>query len=216
MHEYSTNVDRTKILITLAVLAIGAALLFNTLLQKLMIQIPWWVDAPSVMGFYAIFFALYDQVLWRVHLGPIPLSQIPNVNGVWAGVLTSSYQGETKIDIVFYITQTWSRIVIRTETATSTSSTSMAALNTKASTDPGLHYQYISIPEAFTKETMHIHRGTGNLSLSPDGKILKGDYYTGRDRITLGTLKLHFVSKEEISHEEALKRLTSQQADNES
>src|SRR5689334_6065288 len=99
MHEYATDVDRTQILIVLAVLAVGAAYLFNALLQKLMLQIPWWVDAPSVMGFYLIFYAWYNRVLWRLRLGSFPLSPIPDVNGVWAGILTSSYQNKTKYEI---------------------------------------------------------------------------------------------------------------------
>jgi hypothetical protein len=211
MHEYATDVDRTRILIVLAVLAIGAAFVFNALLQKLMIQIPWWVDAPSVMGFYLIFYAWYDQVLWRVRIGLFPLSKIPDVSGVWAGVLTSSFQNKTKYEIVFYIPQTWSKISIRTETVTSTSSTIMGALNTDHSPHPGLYYEYISEPGAFATETMHAHKGTGHLKLSADNKTLTGDYYTGRDRITFGTLDLHFVSKKKVSREEALKWLAPQQ-----
>ena len=212
MHTYATDArDRDLVPVFLAVVAIVATLAFVTLVQKLNIQIPWWIDAPSVMGFYGIFHLLYDRILWRLHFGPIALSQIPDVGGVWAGVLTSSYEKGTKINIVFYIKQTWSEIAIRTETATSTSSTMMAALNTEDSSDPGLHYEYISRPGAFTKDTMHIHPGTGNLNLSSDGKTLTGEYYTGRDRATFGSLELHFVSKEKVSREEALKSLPPEQ-----
>jgi SMODS-associating 2TM, beta-strand rich effector domain len=212
MHAYATDVDRKTTQILLAVIAIGVTFAFISAIQALKIQIPWWVDAPSVMGFYGIFYALFDQVLWRLHLGPLPLSRIPDVRGVWAGVLTSSYKDSTnkdgtKIDIVFYIHQTWTKISIRTETATSTSSTVMAALNTDESPHPGLMYEYFSEPGAFAKETMHTHRGAGHLRLSSDGKTLIGDYYTGRDRVTLGTLELHLVSKDDVNREEALKLL---------
>lgn len=212
MHTYATDArDRDKVPIILAVVAVVATLAFLALVQKLNIQIPWWLDAPSVMGFYGIFHLLYDRVLWRLHLGPIPLSQIPNVGGVWAGVLTSSYNNGTKIDIVFYIKQTWSKIAIRTETVTSTSFTTMAVLNTEENLDPGLKYEYLSEPGAFVKETMHIHKGTGHLRLSSDGKTLTGEYYTGRGRQTFGTLELHFISREKLSREEALKRLAPEQ-----
>src|SRR5260221_2629037 len=168
MHEYATDVDRSRILIVLAILAIAVAFAFNALLQKIMLQIPWWIDAPSVMGFYALFYLLYDQLLWRMHLGPMTFSKIPDVGGVWAGVLMTSYNNETKIEIVFYIEQTWSKIAIRTETVTSTSFTMMAALNTEQNLDPVLKYEYLSKPETFAKETMQIHEGTGHLRLSSD------------------------------------------------
>lgn len=212
MHTYATDVNRDKILIALAIVSVGVTFVANALVQKWMIQIPWWLDSPSVMLFYGLFYVLYDQVLWRLHLGPIPFSKIPNVGGVWAGELTSSYHEVTKINIVVYIKQTWSKIVIRTETATSTSSTTMAALNTEDSRDPGLQYEYLSEPSSLATPTMQIHRGTGHLHLSSDGRTLTGDYYTGRGRHTHGSLELHFVSKEKVSREEALKRLIPEQA----
>lgn len=212
MHTYATDVDRQRVPIILAVLSIGTALLFIYVIQALEVQIPWWIDAPSVMGFYAIFYSIYDKTLWKLHFDNIRLSHIPDVNGVWAGELTSSYNNGTKIDIVFYIVQTWSKISIRTETITSTSSTTMAALNTEEYLDPGLQYEYLSEPGAFATPTMQIHRGTGHLRLSANGQILSGDYYTGRGRQTTGTIELHFISKKRIDREEALKRMKSNQS----
>src|SRR5579864_6901995 len=118
MHAYATDADRKGVPIVLALIAIGATSLFLYLIQTLKITLPWWIDAPSVMGFYGILYALYDRMLWRLHLGSFRLSHIPEVSGVWAGELTSSYNDGTKKDIVFTIEQTWSRISIRTETDT--------------------------------------------------------------------------------------------------
>ncbi len=211
MHTYATDAeDRNIVPMILAVVAIAATLIFIFVIQTLKIQIPWWIDAPSIMGFYGIFYQIYNRALWRTQFGLLHLSQIPDVNGIWAGVLTSSYNNGTKIDIVVYIKQTWSKIAIRTETATSTSFTTMAALNTDESLDPGLKYEYLSEPEAFATETMHIHKGTGHLRLSSDNRTLIGEYYTGRGRHTFGTLELSFVSKEKLSRGEALKRLNFQ------
>ncbi len=206
MHAYATDAEDRKLVPTvLAVVAVAATLLLIYEIEALKIQIPWWIDAPSVMGFYALFYGLYDKFLWRLRFSSIPLSKIPDVGGVWAGVLTSSYDKGTKINVVVYIDQTWSKISIRLETETSISFTTMAALNTEESLDPGLKYEYLSEPGAFAKETMHIHKGTGHLRLSSDSKALTGDYYTGRDRRNFGTLELHFVSKKKMSREEALK-----------
>lgn len=205
MHAYATDVDRKGVPIVIAIISIGVTLLFLYITQALKITIPWWADTPSVMGFYGILYTIYDRFLWQQHIGSIRFSNIPDVSGVWAGELTSSYNNETKIDIVFYIHQTWSRIAIRTETATSTSFTTMAALNTDESLDPGLKYEYLSEPGAFATPTMQIHKGFGHLQLSTDGRSMTGNYYTGRGRQTYGTIKLHFISKKKISREEALK-----------
>lgn len=211
MHAYATDVDRKGVPIVIAIISIGVTLLFLYVIQTFKITIPWWVDTPSVMGFYGILYTLYDRVLWRQQIGNIRLSNIPDVRGVWAGELTSSYNNETKIDIVFYIHQTWSKIAIRTETITSTSFTTMAALNTDESLDPGLKYEYLSEPGAFATPTMQIHKGFGHLQLSIDGRMLTGSYYTGRGRQTYGTIKLHFISKQKVSREEALKEMKTNQ-----
>ncbi len=79
MHAYATDVDRKGVPIVLALVAIGATLLFLYVIQTLKITIPWWIDAPSVMGFYGILYALYDRVLWRQHVGSIRFSNIPDV-----------------------------------------------------------------------------------------------------------------------------------------
>jgi len=207
MHAYATDVDRKGVPIILALVAIGATLLFLYVIQTLKITVPWWIDAPSVMGFYGIFYALYDRVLWRLHMGSLSFSHIPDVNGVWAGVLASSYNNGTRIDIVFYIEQTWTKISIRTETETSTSSTTMAALYTDEYLEPGLKYEYLSEPGPFATPTMQIHKGAGHLHLSADGQTLTGDYYTGKGRQTYGTIELRLVSKKKVSREEALKLL---------
>jgi hypothetical protein len=214
MHTYATDSDRGRVTIILAFVAIVVTFGVNALVQKWSIQFPWWwFDSPSVMLFYGILYQLYNRVLWRLHIPVLDLPTIPDYNGVWAGVLTSSHKdatgSDTKIDIVFYIKQTWSEISIRTETVTSTSYTTMAAIYTK-SYEPGLRYEYESKPGAFATTTMHTHPGTGYVRLSPDGKKLTGEYYTGRDRVTFGTFALQFVSKEELSREEALKRLRQQ------
>lgn len=211
MHAYATDVDRKRVPVVLAIISIGATSLFLYVIQTLKITVPWWIDAPSVMGFYGILYTLYDRVLWRLHVGSLRLSYIPDVNGVWAGGLTSSYNSGTRIDIVFYIEQTWTKISIRTETETSTSSTTMVALYTNEYLEPGLKYEYLSEPGPFATPTMQIHKGAGHLHLSADGQMLTGDYYTGKGRQTYGRVELRLVSKNKVSREEALKVLKANQ-----
>ena len=171
----------------LALIVIAATLTFLALIQNLNFRYPWWVGAPLTMGAYGIFHQLYDHILWQLHAGPIALSQIPDVSGVWVGMLTSSYNSGTEINVVFYIRQTWSKIAIRIETAHSTSSTIMVALSSKDTSVPNLYYECISEPGANASPLLQIHHDIGHLSLSSDGKTFAGEYYAGRDGIIHGT-----------------------------
>jgi hypothetical protein len=83
----------------------------------------------------------------------------------------------------------------------------MAALNTTDADEQGLTYTYLNQPSPFSAETMNMHRGTGHLSLTPDGRQLVGEYYTGRGRVRYGDLHVQFVAKQHLTREEALGRI---------
>jgi hypothetical protein len=101
MHSYATDAkDRESIPLWLAVLAVASTLSLNYLLQALQLQVPWWIDAPSVMGFYGIWYTVFDSFLWRLQLGFIHFSDIPDIRGTWVGVIKSTYGGETKVSKV--------------------------------------------------------------------------------------------------------------------
>jgi SMODS-associating 2TM, beta-strand rich effector domain len=51
-------------------------------------------------------------------------------------------------------------------------------------------YEYANEPAADAVGSLHAHRGTARLVLTPNGKVLEGDYYTGRDRKSHGVLRL--------------------------
>ena len=64
----------------------------------------------------------------------------------------------------------------------------MARLRTGDVVHPTLDYMYVNEPGAGALESMHAHRGTAMLEFK-DG-VLEGDYYTGRDRREIGTIRL--------------------------
>lgn len=207
MHTYATDSkDRESVPLWLAALAVAATLSLNSLLKFLNLQVPWWIDAPSVMGFYGVFYALFDNFLWRLPFQVIYLSEIPNIRGTWIGVIKSSYgEGAEVSGVILYIHQTWSKISIQVETETSKSFSVMAAVNTKNSPEFGLKYEYISEPGTFSLQTMQTHRGTSNLRLTYDSTTLKGEYYTGRGRQNIGEMTFHKVSPQFLNREAALK-----------
>lgn len=206
MHTYATDAkDRESIPLWLAALAVAATLFLNYLLKVLKLQVPWWVDAPSVMGFYGLFYALFDNLLWRLQFRSIHLSEIPNIRGTWVGTVKSSYGGGTEVrGVILYVRQTWSKLSVQIETETSRSYSTMAVVNTNNSSESGLKYEYINEPGTFSLQTMQTHRGTANLRLDPDGITLKGEYYTGRGRQNIGDMVFRRVSNQFLTREAAL------------
>ena len=79
-------------------------------------------------------------------------------------------------------------MLIRLETENSRSRSVMASLRTVDLPNPELSYQYVNEPKSNAPGTMEMHRGTAILELI--GSRLEGDYYTGRGRGEVGTLKL--------------------------
>lgn len=208
MHTYATDAkDRESIPLWLAALAVAAALFLNYLLKALNLQVPWWIDAPSVMGFYGLFYTLFDKFLWRLRFKAIHLSEIPNIRGTWVGIVKSSHGGGTEVrGVVLYVRQTWSKLSVQVETETSRSFSTMAVVNTINASESGLKYEYINEPGTFSVPTMQAHRGTANLRLTPDGNTLKGEYYTGRGRQNIGDMVFHRVSAQFLTRETALKQ----------
>ena len=56
-----------------------------------------------------------------------------------------------------------------------------------------LTYEYLNVPLPNAKKTMHIHRGNVRFSLETDGKVLEGEYYSGRGRQTFGISRFERV-----------------------
>ncbi len=211
MHSYATDVkDRELIPIWLAAFSVALTLLLNSSLEALEWQIPWWVDAPSVMGFYGLLYTFFDKFLWKLNLWGIRFSAIPNIQGTWIGTIKSSYNdGREMNGIALYIHQSWFKMSVQIETETSRSFSTMAVVNTNSSSEPGLKYEYISEPGTFSVQTMQTHRGTANLRLNFDETHLIGEYYTGRGRQNIGDMSFCRVSNEFVPRKKAIQSLNN-------
>ncbi|MBP0006905.1 MULTISPECIES: hypothetical protein [unclassified Roseofilum] len=217
MHAYATNAsERKSTPIWLAFFAIVASLILSSGLQLTKLQAPWWLDSPSVMGFYGLIYQWFDKYLWCQQFKFISFSSIPNLQGTWVGVIHSSYSGETNVpdtttdipDVILYVRQTWTQLNVRLTTQNSSSYSIMGTVNTHKSSEPCLKYEYMNEPSALSIDTMNAHRGTANLQLSPDGQELAGDYFTGRGRQNIGKMEFKRVSREYLTRVEALRRVT--------
>ncbi|SRR6266436_5795190 len=190
MHSYSTDSGERRIVpLALASLAITLAWLSSKFLAVMHVSLPWWLDAPSTLGYYGALYALFDRKLWRNRSArKLGLVRVPNLAGRWRGYLLSSFDGHTKRhDLMINIFQSWTQIAVFLATETSISRSCAAVIQVDDPDGLSLTYQYQSQPLANAMRSMHMHFGTATLRVSDDD-TLSGDYYAGRDRRTFGRI----------------------------
>lgn len=192
MHPYATDsAERKLVPLYLAAASITAAFLLHKTLEGV---IPWWIDVPSVAGFYALFYLVFERWLWRLpFIHSSGLLRVPNLNGRWNGYVTSSFDGHvTNHDTYLEIHQTWTELSVCLRTDRSQSHSLIGTITTQNPTAGTLGYEYINEPKANAVANMQIHRGTARLDLTKlkDRWVLEGEYYSGRGRQSFGTL--HF------------------------
>jgi len=192
MYPYTTDSNERKlVLFLLVIISLLLAWFLNRILEVLQCTLPWWIDAPSVVGFCGIFYTIFDKYLWRISiLRRIGLVKVPNLHGIWKGYIASSFDAHAaKHDATIEIHQSWTRISINLRTQISKSRSLTAAILTENQDAILISYEYLNEPMPNAKITMHTHRGTARLTLTLDSQTLEGEYYTGRDRQNFGVLR---------------------------
>ncbi len=195
MHKYSTDSSEQKTIpFFIAVVAIAASFLISKIFDYFGFVPPWWLSLPvDTMGLYGAFYWLFDHVIWKwkwIHV--LRISHIPNLSGKWHGSVRSvktdnkPVNAPSEVSIEITIKQTWTEILIIANTAQSKSHSISG--NLVVTDDKILSYEYINEPVAGSTETMHAHRGTAYLI--PDIALtnLTGEYYSGRDRQSIGQI----------------------------
>jgi hypothetical protein len=198
MHQYATDSEEKKfILLVLALLSILATWLLYEIVTAINSftgwATPWWLEIPSILTFYGLFYEFFDRWLWRKPIfRRLRLVSIPDLNGKWKGyVKTSHDEFKEELEASLKIFQTWTQIAIVQETKTSKGSSFVATIQTKETDGIRVFFMYRNIPEIDSDPNLHQHAGSAQLVLTPDEKILSGDYYNCmRDRPTYG--RLHF------------------------
>lgn len=193
MHPYATDSkERVTVPLLIAAASILSAWGLHHGLQLAGLAAPWWIDAPSVMGFYSLFHRAFDKYLWRVGwLRKVGLVRLPILAGIWHGHTTSSFDNHAaKHPVTVEVRQSWRQMSIVLRADKSISYSLVAAILTEAPGGMVLSYEYRNEPAAAAVDTMNIHYGTNHLTISPDVRTLEGQYYTGRGRSTVGHLSL--------------------------
>jgi len=200
-HSYSTDSpERRYIPFFIAAAAIGAASLSATVVERYQITLPWWASPPiDTMAFYGLGYALFDRYIWKWKLLRIlRITRVPDLSGEWGGHvhpaatpgISAGLVEETAITLM--IQQSWTTLLIRGSTKTSRSRSITGSI--LIDDDESLSYQYINEPAAPSPSTMHAHRGVASMRLLSGGRVLEGEYFSGRDRQTLGAIRVHRVS----------------------
>lgn len=209
MHTYNSDApDRRRVPVALAGIAVGCAYGLYSILQATSTQPPWWVDTPSVVGFYGLLYTAFDHLGWRIRLLGIRFSKNRDLRGTWTGLLTTSHNGGSEIPITIWVTQTWTHLRVRVATQQSASHSVTGAVFTEEAAEPGLMYQYVNDPKPLSApSTMHAHRGTASFRFSQDVNLLEGDYYTGRDRSSYGSIVVRRVSSMLLDRNSAIETM---------
>ena len=189
MHSYEIE-GRTMVVAAIIGISVLLVWLLDLALGLIDFEPQWWLSVPSFAGCFSGLFWLFDHYVWRLGLlRKLKLFQLPDLDGKWVGEVESSYSQDRRTHSVsVVILQRWSKILIRLETENSRSRSVMAGLRTVDLPNPELSYQYVNEPKSNAPGTMEMHRGTATLELIGHG--LEGDYYTGRGRGEVGTVKL--------------------------
>ncbi|MBT3750294.1 MAG: hypothetical protein HOG34_15035 [Bacteroidetes bacterium] len=194
MHPYQIEEKiKTRIIITAFVLSIALARIFSLGAENLPIKIPWWIETPSVLGFFGLIIFSYNRWFWKTKFfQSLEWFYIPNLNGIWkAEILSSHNDFASPIICNMNIRQTASHISLSLETSQSISSSENAILTRVDKFNQfELIYNYVNKPKADAISSMNIHHGTTWLQILDNSSKLDGEYYSGRGRQNFGRIVL--------------------------
>jgi len=201
-YPYSSDSDERQRFIAhatlLSVLLIWLIHLANGALVTKAINIPWFIELPTFAGLTWGIYHGAAHLTWRYKwFRALFRVQIPDLNGTWEGYLVSSFDPSKRIKCTLIIEQAWDSIGLIFETDQSRSCNGITGFAVKSPGGARLVYEYTNVPSAIAAtDSMHHHEGTQWLTLSEDGAGLKleGDYYTGRDRRTYGSVEMRRIS----------------------
>lgn len=209
MHSYSTDNDGRPtvygvIAIAALAVAVGVSRFFGLLGGFIpaisSISISWGLAFSALLG-------LYSKYGWDHWIARgLRASRVPNLSGRWEGYMGTSYDGDIpdsalhesdpqdegmqRVRATLYIKQTWRKISIHVETASSESDSTGATILMQDGRWPSLNYQYANDPDPDAEDTMSRHYGTADLALKSNEEtdVLEGFYYTGPQRENYGEM----------------------------
>lgn len=201
MHPYGIDTnERRWVFIILVPISFWLSWTLLKLVSMLPFAIPsnldWIFDPGSAAACFLGLTWLMDNFGWKWNwFRKSGIVKTPDLNGVWEGAILSSYfnfDPEKKIAFTARIKQDWTRCQVQIEVPRSSGSTSQSASMFLDRIHPRIIYTYVNNPDPSNVATMETHFGTAELDYFETGTVarLKGRYYNGRGRGTLGEMEM--------------------------
>jgi len=155
------------------------------------------IGTPTGIGVLFSIFNFFDRKAWRWDIfRRMSVIAVPYLGGRWNGTVKSSHNGDTTVDAVLEISQTFSRICVSLYTKTSESHSIIAGFLRSGGGIVTLNYLYQNKPHAMTT-MLNSQQGSAILKVLKGGKMLDGFYYNnGRERTTFGQTEFVWSQKE--------------------
>lgn len=186
-HSYAHGGQRRAISL-LVLVSLALAYVWGWLQECFSLTMPWWVDTPSVLGFYGAVYLVYDLWAWKWFRA---LHGVQDLSGRYEVALRTSHDGmSAEYRATLTIRQRWSEIVVRLETDNSASVSTGGYLVETPGDGCRLMYIYHSTPKPTAIGSMEQHDGTTELRFDEDGMAARGSYYSGKGRSRFGELTL--------------------------
>ena len=146
MHSYGLE-RRSRVAMLLGIASVALALFWGRLQVMLGLAIPWWLDSPSIFGFYGLIMWVLDRWMWRIPAISRALS-VPDLQGTWVGSARSSHdEFASAHNIRVVIRQTWTGILVVLEANGSTSRSFAAQVSDGTGSEAyQVSYQYMNHP----------------------------------------------------------------------
>lgn len=155
------------------------------------IEVPFYIETPSIPGVYALLFFLFDKYFWKLKLfKQLGIVIADDLNGKWVGIVKSSYDSfATEIPAELVIVQTATKIkVCGTFNESKSVSIHENFGTSEIDNKTALFYFFRNEPRYDALSTMATHEGSVKLTYNPKDDSLTGYYYSGRDRHNHGTI----------------------------
>jgi hypothetical protein len=183
MHKYiKADCNTEKIYLYLAIISIILSALIGIYIKKNEAYNAITFLTLILSGFpftiYGLLYWLFDRWLWKIFAKWI---NVVNLNGEYEGIFKTSYdnfQNGRKFNLK--IEQTFSKILIKFSTNSSTSESLIAYLKISGKDKVELVYNYQNTPKERENPTLTEHKGTTWLIFDLSTMEFKGFYYTDK------------------------------------
>lgn len=167
--------------------------LFSSILKGNNIDIPFYIEIPSIPTIYTLLFIFFDRYLWKLGIFKmLGIITTEDLNGKWTGYILSSYDKfSSEISAELTIKQTATAIKIKGKFNESKSISVHEDFGfSEVDQSTALFYFYRNEPNNDAVNTMAIHEGSTKLVYNKESDNLEGYYYSGRDRNNHGIINV--------------------------